>query len=122
MRSNRRRHSTFRSVDTRVVAYGAVFIAICTCGAIVNLSLRSRIGNLSKDILKLEREQRAIVDDIHREEAHWAEIVTQRALEMALQRNGLHMEMPTGERIVKLRESDIKGHVDSGADVYTANR
>jgi hypothetical protein len=102
MRSNRRRRSSFRTVNTRVVAFVVIIGFIVAGGAIVNLSLRSSVSAINRDIKKLEGEQKAINDDIQREKTNWAAMITPAELESALTRHGLHMENPRGEQIVNL--------------------
>ena len=102
MRSNRRRHSSFNTVNTRLVAFFALLVLICAGGAIVNLSLRSSVSAICRDIKKLESEQKAINEDIQREKTNWAAMITSDEVERALRRHGLHMENPRGERIVNL--------------------
>ena len=122
MRSNRRRHSSFRTVNTRVVAFVAILGVICAGGAIVNLSLRSSVSAISRDIKKLEREQKAISEDIQREQEHWARMITPEELELAMTRHGLHMENPRGERIVDLSDRPSGGRVTSARTEYASNR
>ncbi len=122
MRSNRRRHSSFRTVNTRIVAFVALLVLICSGGAIVNLSLRSSIGAISRDIKKLESEQKAINDDIQREETNWAAMITSDEVEDALRRHGLHMENPRGERIVDLSHRRPGGAPASPTAEYASSR
>ncbi len=122
MRSNRRRHSTFRTVNTRVVAFVAVLGVICAGGAIVNLSLRSSVSAISRDIKKLESEQKAIAEDIQREKTNWAAMITPEELEIAMTRHGLHMENPRGERIVDLSRRPSGGGVSPARTEYASNR
>ena len=77
MRSNRRRHSSFHTVNTRLVAFFALLVLICAGGAIVNLSLRSSVSAICRDIKKLESEQKAINEDIQREKTNWAAVLIQ---------------------------------------------
>lgn len=122
MRSNRRRHSSFRTVNTRIVAFVALLVFICAGGAIVNLSLRSSVSAISRDIKKLEREQKAINDDIQREKTNWAAMITSDKVEIALRRHGLHMENPRGERIVNLSNRRPGGAPTSTAPEYISKR
>ena len=122
MRSNRRRHSSFHTVNTRLLAFVALLVLIVAGGAIVNLSLRSSISAISRDINKLEREQKAINDDIQRENSNWAAMITSDKVEIALRRHGLHMENPRGERIVDLSHRRPGGASASVTTEYASNR
>ena len=121
MRSNRRRHSSFHTVNTRLVAFFALLVLICAGGAIVNLSLRSSVSAICRDIKKLEGEQKAINDDIQREKTNWAAMITSDEVERALRRHGLHMENPRGERIVNLATRRPGAFATTTAD-YASNR
>ncbi len=122
MRSNRRRHSSFHTVNTRIVAFVALLVLICAGGAIVNLSLRSSISAINRDIKQLESEQKAINDDIQREKTNWAAMITSDEVESALRRHGLHMENPRGERIVDLSRRRPGGASMSLTAEYASNR
>ncbi len=122
MRSNRRRHSRFRTVNTRIVAFVGLLVLICACGAIFNLSLRSRVSAISRDITKLEREQKAINNDIQREKTNWAAMITSDKVEIALRRHGIHMENPRGERIVNVSHRRLGATTASTPTDYAANR
>ena len=122
MKSNRRRHSGFRTVNTRFVAFVAALVFICAGGALMNLALRSSINAISSDIKKLERDQKAIAEDIQREKANWAAMITSEEVESALRRHGLHMENPRGERIVNLSRRRSGGASGSATTAYASNR
>ena len=123
MRSNRRRRSSFRTVNTRVVAFVVIIGFIVAGGAIVNLSLRSSVSAISRDIKKLESEQKVINDDIQREKTNWAAMITSAEVERALTRHGIHMENPRGERIVNLSPRKSGSATPSStATGYTARR
>ena len=122
MKSNRRRHSGFRTVNTRFVAFVAALVFICAGGALMNLALRSSINAISSDIKKLERDQKAIAEDIQREKANWAAMITSEEVESALRRHGLHMENPRGERIVNLSRRRTGGASGSATTAYASNR
>ncbi len=123
MRSNRRRRSSFRTVNTKVVAFVVIIGFIVAGGAIVNLSLRSSVSAICRDIKKLESEQRAINDDIQREKTNWAAMITSSEVENALLRHGLHMETPRGERIVNLSPRRTGGAVPPPTTtVYASTR
>ena len=121
MRSNRRRHSSIHTVNTRLVAFFALLVLICAGGAIVNLSLRSSVSAICRDIKKLESEQKAINEDIQREKTNWAAMITSDEVERALRRHGLHMENPRGERIVNLATRRPGASATTTAD-YASNR
>ena len=122
MRSNRRRRSSFRTVNTRVVAFVVIIGFIVAGGAIVNLSLRSSVSAISRDIKKLESEQRAINDDIQREKTNWAAMITSSEVENALIRHGLHMENPRGERIVELKLHQTGGGMPASTTTALASK
>ena len=122
MKSNRRRHSGFRTVDTRIVAFVAAMGFICAGGAFLNLALRNSVSAISQDIKKLESEQKAIVDDIRREKTNWAAMITSEEVESALRRHGLHMENPRGERIVDLSRRRSGRSADASTPEYASNR
>ncbi len=122
MKSNRRRHSGFRTVNTRIVAFVAAMGFICAGGAFLNLALRNSVSTISQDIKKLESEQKAIVDDIRREKTNWAAMITAEEVESALQRHGLHMENPRGERIVDLSRRRSGRTVGASTPEYASNR
>ena len=122
MKSNRRRHSGFRTVNTRIVAFVAAWVFIVASGSLLNLALRNSVSLISKDIKKLEGEQRAIADDIQREKTHWAAMITSEEVESALRRHGLHMENPRGERIVNLSRRRPGGNAGAATTEYASNR
>ena len=122
MKSNRRRHSGFRTVDTRIVAFVAAMGFICAGGAFFNLALRNSVSVISRDIKKLEREQKAIADDIQREKTNWAAMITSEEVEGALRRHGIHMENPRGERIVNLSRRRPGGNAGAATTAYASNR
>ena len=122
MKSNRRRHSGFRTVNTRIVAFVAAMGFICAGGAFLNLALRNSVSAISWDIKKLESEQKAIAEDIQREKTNWAAMITSDEVEGALRRHGLHMENPRGERIVNLSHRRIGGTVGAATTEYASNR
>ncbi len=122
MKSNRRRHSGFRTVNTRIVAFVAAMGFICAGGAFVNLALRHSVSIISRDIKKLESEQKAIADDIQREKTNWAAMITSEEVESALRRHGLHMENPRGERIVNLSRRRPGGNAGAATTEYASNR
>ena len=122
MKSNRRRHSGFRTVNKRIVAFVAAMGFICAGGAFLNLALRNSVSAISRDIKKLENEQKAIVDDIQREKTNWAAMITSDEVEGALRRHGLHMENPRGERIVNLSHRRTGGTVGAATTEYASNR
>ena len=122
MKSNRRRHSGFRTVDTRIVAFVAAMGFICAGGAFLNLVLRNSVSVISRDIKKLEREQKAIADDIQREKTNWAAMITSEEVEGALRRHGIHMENPRGERIVNLARRRPGGNVGAATTEFASNR
>ena len=122
MKSNRRRHSGFRTVNTRIVAFVAAMGFICAGGAFLNLALRNSVSAISRDIKKLEREQKAIADDIQREKTNWAAMITSEEVESALRRHGLHMENPRGERIVNLSRRRVGGNAGAANTELVSNR
>ena len=122
MKSNRRRHSGFRTVNTRIVAFVAAMVFICAGGALVNLALRNSISAISSDIKKLEREQKLIAEDMQREKKNWAAMITSEEIESALRRHGLHMENPRGERIVNLSGRRPGGASSTAPTEYASNR
>ncbi len=122
MKSNRRRHGGFRTVDTRIVAFVAAMGFICAGGAFLNLALRNSVSVISRDIKKLEREQKAIADDIQREKTNWAAMITSEEVEGALRRHGIHMENPRGERIVNLSRRRSGGNVGAATTEFASNR
>ncbi len=122
MKSNRRRHSGFRTVNTSIVAFVAAMGFICAGGAFLNLALRNSVSAISRDIKKLEREQKAISDDIQREKTNWAAMITSEEVESALRRHGLHMENPRGERIVNLSRRRPGGNAGAATTEYASNR
>ena len=122
MKSNRRRHSRFRTVNTRFVAFVVVLAFIVAGGALVNLALRRSVSLISNDIKELEREQKAIADDIQREKTNWAAMSTSEEVESALRRHGLHMENPRGERIVDLSRRRSGGNTAAATTEYASNR
>ncbi len=122
MKSNRRRHGGFRTVDTRIVAFVAAMGFICAGGAFLNLALRNSVSVISRDIKKLEREQKAIADDIQREKTNWAAMITSEEVESALRRHGIHMENPRGERIVNLSRRRSGGNVGAATTEFASNR
>ena len=122
MKSNRRRHSRFHTVNTRFVAFVVALAFIIAGGALVNLALRRSISLISDDIKKLESEQKAIADDIQRERTNWAAMITSEEVEGALRRNGLHMENPRGERIVNLTLRRSGGNITASTTEYASRR
>ena len=122
MKSNRRRHSGFRTVNTRIVAFVAAWVFICASGTLLNLALRNSVSVISRDIKKLEREQKAIAEDIQREKTNWAAMITSEEVESALRRHGLHMENPRGERIVNLSRRRAGGNASASTTEYASNR
>ncbi len=122
MKSNRRRHSRFRTVNTRFVAFVVMLAFIIAGGALVNLALRRSVSLISNDIKELEREQKSIADDIQREKTNWAAMSTSEEVESALRRHGLHMENPRGERIVDLSRRRYGGNTAAATTEYASNR
>ena len=122
MKSNRRRHSGFRTVNTRIVAFVAAMGFICAGGAVLNLALRNSVSAISRDIKKLESEQKTIAADIQREQTNWAAMITSEEVEGALRRHGLHMENPRGERIVDLSRRRQGGSARTATSEYASNR
>ena len=119
MRCNRRRHSQYTAVNKGVVAFVTLMILVLTCGAVVNLTLRSRISSLNKDIKKLETESAALKVDIDREQTAWGQISTPSALNNALVRFGIEMRPSAGGNIVKL-DGKSRGGNNSGSSAYAA--
>ena len=122
MRNNRRRHSHLRTANTRCIGFFAVLVLVLAGGAIVNLSLRSSVSAISRDIKQFEHEQEVLNADIQRERTCWAAMITPERLEIALRNHGLHMENPRGERIVSIQ---LRGGADRSATPpreYTASR
>lgn len=122
-RNNRRRYSRIHTVDRSVIIVVVLLFFICVGGGLVKLSLGRCNSNLNADISKLEREYDAMCNDLRREEAAWAELVVPEQLELALQRNGIHMELPHGEQIVNLApKAGERGNGMSSPPVYVSNR
>lgn len=111
MRNNRRRHSEFNAVNGRLVAFALIMLVIVAGGALVNLSLRSRISSLNKDIKRLEGERDALAIDLNREETNWSRISTPKGLDRALAKFGVEMTPSRKEDIVRLNVT-TKGIVD----------
>ena len=106
------------------VFYAAFLIAmvfIVAGGALMNLAMRRSISVISGDIKELERQQKAIAEDIQREKTNWAAMITSEEVESALRRHGLHMENPRGERIVDLSRRRPGGNIGAATTEYASN-
>lgn len=113
------------TVDRGVIIVVVLLFFICVGGGVIKLSLGRCNSSLNADISKLEREYNAMCDDLRREEAAWAELVVPERLNLALERNGIHMELPRGEQIVKLTpKGSVNGRGNAGSTppVYVSNR
>lgn len=122
MRSNRRRHSRFGTVNRRLVFFVTLNLGILAAGGFAHLVASGSVASIHNEIKSIERANAAICSDIQRERTNWAAMITPDRLEDALRRHGLHMVNPRGERIVNLRGSGTRSLAAQPVTEYAMNR
>ena len=122
MRSNRRRHSRFGTVNRRLVFFVTLNLGILAAGGFAHLVASGSVASIHKEIKSLERANAAISSDIQLEQGHWADLTTPDLVEDALRHHGLHMENPRGERIVALGGAKAPAPGTQSVTEYAVNR
>ncbi|NLF23171.1 MAG: hypothetical protein GX590_08415 [Lentisphaerae bacterium] len=109
MKRNRKRR-----VQSRMMPVGGfALLVVLSLFSIGYVLLDSLCGSLSDRIRRLETEQEDLDFKVRREQNRWAAMTTADQIELALNRHGLNMTLPSGEQVVRLR-------VDPAGGVYRA--
>ena len=109
MKRNRKKRVHASLMPTRWVSVLLLVVGF----SIAYVLLDSTCGSLSERIRALEAEQEDIAFKLRREQNRWAAMTTADQIELALNRHGLNMTLPSGEQVVRLR-------VDPAGGVYRA--
>ena len=114
MRQNRRRYARTTPMKHRLVAFFATLALVMVMGAMTSLSIKATIARTGQEIVKLEHQLNVIRAERTRAEKKWADECTRPdQLDAALARNGLHMSLAGGERIVNLNDRRMPDRFDS---------
>ena len=105
MRQNRRRYARTTPMNHRLVAFFATLALVMVMGAMTSLSIKATIAKTGQEIVKLEHQLNVIRAERTRAEKKWADECTRR--------NGLHMSLAGGERIVNLNDRRMPDRFDS---------
>jgi len=83
-------------IAPRLAVFALAFILVLGIHAV----LKHHCGALQRDILRLEIEQRRLVDDLKKERARWCEMKRPANLVNTLYRHGIAMEHPSAQQVV----------------------
>ena len=75
-------------------------IVLAALASIPYLNYSNQIHSLSDSINKLEKAHKQLQIELKNETLRWAEMKSPESLELALHRNGNHMQRPTTEQLV----------------------
>ncbi len=106
-------------LSTRVAA----FVLIVVIGVVTYAVLKHHCGALQRDILRLETEQRRLVDELKKERTRWSEMKRPANLVKTLYRHGIAMEHPSAQQLVYMEPMPgwRRGPAEStGSPVYAS--